>query len=171
VRKSKDIPTVRVEIMPPAGGGPRDGSGPRPSAVDAKAMLKKLVEQQVAEIMARREDFLFQPFLATARVSNEIKRLQTVPEQRAWARVFAKHGCTACRSKKVGHGSCGFCSNCYSIIFSRKKAAIRGIEKDGPELPPICDPHEIALKALYGDSNRPALPPGPAAKRAPRRRS
>lgn len=160
----EDTQIVRVEVVPP-----EDHQHRRMSQAEAEAMVKSLVERQVAEIMAQRDEFVFQPFFAAKRVSDEIKRLQTVPEQRAWARVFEKHGCIVCGRKDLNHASCGCCSRCYGRIDQRKRAATRECEKNSRRDIPACDREAVARKALFGSSTMPALPGAPEMKRTGKR--
>jgi len=137
--------------------------------IDAWKVLEGMVKQKVAEIMADREDFAFQPFFNQKKVSAEIRRLQTVPEQRAWSGVFEKHGCIVCHRKDAPHSGCGCCATCYDRIRVWKRDAIRGIEEDGPEQFPIRDQEEIARTALFGTPTAPALPAAPDKKRPGKR--
>jgi hypothetical protein len=135
-----------------------------------KAIMQIEVLRPVrAEAMVRRDDLIFQPFFASRKVFDAIRRLQTVPEQRAWSDVFKKHGCIACGRKDVRHNSCGCCSACYTRILTWKTEAIRGIEEHLLEPPPIRDYMEIARAALSGP-HRPALTAAPDTKRSSRRK-
>lgn len=152
--KNKQVIT-QAEVLRPVQSAP----------IDARKMLEEMVKQKVAEIMAEREDFVFQPFFNQKKVSEEIRRLQTVPEQRAWSRVFEKRGCIVCRRKDARHCSCACCDTCYYQILRWKRDAIREIE-DGPEQFPIRDLEEIAREALFGPPTVPALPAAPDTKRS-----
>jgi hypothetical protein len=56
-------------------------------------ILKTLVQQGIAEALATRDEFFFEPWFRSRQVSYEIKRLQTVPERKKWALFFGHHDC------------------------------------------------------------------------------
>lgn len=97
-------PALRVvaELLPPEPHSPR---------TDMEA-LERLVAEKVHEILADRDDLLMQPFFASRKVSHELRRLQTVTEQRKWSLYFADWGCLICGKKRALHGGCGMCSSC-----------------------------------------------------------
>ena len=103
-----------------------------------EAELNRRVDIRVAEILARRDDF--QPYFQSRRVAQELKRIQSVPEQRSWALVYEQWGCTHCKTKKRPHSSCGMCGPCKIKWVYRKKAAERELsgEKERPT-PRKCD--------------------------------
>ena len=103
-----------------------------------EAEVDRRVDIRVAKIMAHRDDF--QPYFQSRRVAQELKKLQSVPEQRSWALVYEQWGCTHCRSKKRPHSSCGMCGPCKTTWLYRKKAAERELsgEKEHP-IPRKCD--------------------------------
>ena len=76
---------VEAELMPSADMILRAG-------VDEKT-LNRLVQQKVAEIMAERDVIVFEPFFRSRQIAYELKRLQTVPEQRKWTVYFDRYGC------------------------------------------------------------------------------
>ena len=103
-----------------------------------EAEIQRLAEIKIAEIMAGRDDF--QSYFQTRRVAHALKRIQSVPEQRAWSLVYERHGCTHCRTKVRPHASCGMCGPCKTKWLYRKKAAERELsgEKEQP-VPRHCD--------------------------------
>jgi hypothetical protein len=82
-----------------------------------KAELDRLVQEKVAEIMAQRDAFVFEPFFRSRQIAYELKRLQTVSEQQKWSVRFERKGCLACQTKDAIHVGCGMCQNCYPRIF------------------------------------------------------
>ena len=114
VRPTVEI--IRANLVPPA---------PPPVPAKLEAVLNRLVQQQVAEILARREDFLFEPSFRSKRVKDEIRRHQTMFERRRWAVYFERWGCLTCHRKKVMHGGNGFCPTCRLRIVYRLKAIER----------------------------------------------
>lgn len=149
MRKQKKIQTVRVEILPPA------DRETRRNPADAAAALKKLVEKQVAEIMARRDAFLLRPFFDQKKISYEIKRLQTVPEQRKWTLYFKRFGCLLCGSRRTAHCGCGMCQRCYRKTFNRLRSVLRECERRPEDAQyDIRNEEEIARAALAGGTGR-----------------
>jgi len=151
-KKSNGIQTIRVEVMPP-----ENTNAPHLGPVDAKKMLKELVERQVAEIMAQRDEFVFQPFFQNQKVSNEIRRLQTMPERNKWGRYYDRWGCLRCGTRKVPHMTLGMCRACYSTTVSRLITVIKDPERNRSEN--SCPPDDVAViaqRALMAPSD--ALP-------------
>jgi hypothetical protein len=82
-------------------------------------ILDALVQQRVAETLAERDEFRFEPFFRTRQVAYEIRRLQTVPERKKWAVYFELHGCVACQKRDRPHASNGFCNCCHARVFTQ----------------------------------------------------
>jgi hypothetical protein len=160
-KKKNEIQTIRVEVMPP-----ENPNSPRLGPDDAKKLLKELVQRQVAEIMAQRDEFLFQPFFQQKKVADEIKRLQTVPERNKWNRYYHRWGCLACRTRKVPHCSLGMCAGCHGRIIQRLKSVIADTKEtiEQPE-----DVEATALRALLLGSTEEATEGQIHGKRARRR--
>ena len=152
----RKIETVRVEILPPSD---RDR---RRDPADAAAALKKLVEKQVAEIMARCDDFLLRPFFDQNKISNELKRLQTVPEQRKWKLYFERFGCLLCDTRRTPHWACGMCQHCYRRTYSRLRTILRECERPSEKSQyDVLNQEKIARAALgigTGTRSRRSLP-------------
>ena len=81
--------------------------------------LRKLVQQQVAEIMAERDALVFEPFFRGRQVSYEIKRLQSVPEQEKFRIGYERYGCMDCKTQGRPHAGNNLCDRCRSKWFSR----------------------------------------------------
>lgn len=149
--------TSRVEIV-----GPND----RPRK-DPEQALREMVEREVAEILVTREAFVLEPFLRSRKVSNEIKRMQTVPEWQKWGRYFALWGCLICGARDSLHGGCGMCQHCYKRTANRLKTVIKshkGRYEDGQYERLVHDQQNIAMQALAGEVKSEALPSLPAAE-------
>jgi hypothetical protein len=82
-----------------------------------KAELDRIVKQKVAEIMAERDAFIFEPFFRSRQIAYELKRLQTIPEQEKWSIFYERKGCLACETRVEIHAGCGMCKNCYQRTF------------------------------------------------------
>ena len=113
-----------VESLPPEASLPA-------SLPTTPAELDHRMEQKLAEMLARRDDTAFQPYLGRRAVYREIKRLQSVSEQRAWAVVYERHSCTHCRTRVRPHSACGLCTLCYPKISGQKRAIEKELAKEG----------------------------------------
>jgi Zn-finger nucleic acid-binding protein len=102
-----------VELLPSPTAITRARSG-----VD-EAELRRLVKEQVAEIMAGRDAIAFEPFFRSRQVAYELKRLQSVPEQKKFSVAFARYGCMVCETRKTIHAGNGMCPQCRGRWFTR----------------------------------------------------
>lgn len=147
------IENVSIEVSPETEANP-------PDPVE---FVKALVEQHIAQLVTQRDNFRFRPFFDEKRVSQEIKRLQTIPETLAWSRVFREHGCLHCHKRHVAYASCGCCQDCYDRILAWKKKAVRDLGTNEPEIEirellAACDPRKLARAALAGSVESAQLP-------------
>jgi hypothetical protein len=143
---------TKTEVLPPA-----------PLAVipDMRAMLDKLVEEKVAEIMSKDAPALFQPYFQSKRVATEIRRNQTVTDHERWTAYYRKWGCDVCGQKKHGHFSLGRCANCHHRTFKRLRAIMREMASANASAPVFEDrAGDLARQAL-----QPLSPPLPPEKR------
>ena len=103
-----------------------------------EAEVNRLVDIRVAEVLASRDEF--QPYFQSRRVAQELKKLQSVPQQRSWSLVYEHWGCSHCDTKERPHAGCGMCRPYYTKWLYRKKAAERELsgEKERP-IPRKCD--------------------------------
>jgi hypothetical protein len=81
--------------------------------------LLKIVQVEVAKTMAERDALAFEPFFRSRQVAYELKRLQTVPEQRKWSIWYERYGCLDCKSQDDPHAGNGLCSICRGKVFRR----------------------------------------------------
>ncbi len=72
---------------------------------------------------------LFEPWFRNRQESFEIKRTQTVPEQRKWSVYYETWGCVCCKKKKLPHKSLGFCQACYLRVSQRIKEILKNAER------------------------------------------
>lgn len=110
--------TAAIELLPSPATIVRQRSG-----ID-KAELERLVQQKVAEIMAERDAVVFEPFFRSRQIAYELKRLQTVPEQRKWSVWFERYGCLVCETRERIHVGNGMCTQCYARTFNTLKQII-----------------------------------------------
>ena len=101
-----------------------------------QAKLERLVQQKVAETLAARELFVFEPFFRTRQVAYEIRRLQTVPELKKWSVYYDRYGCLFCKEQTLPHASHGFCRRCLSRVSSQLNEIIRDLVRDTGERNP-----------------------------------
>lgn len=90
-----------------------------------KAALMRLAAELAAQMVAQKEQFLFEPFFRERQTAYALKRLQTVSEQQTWKIYYARFGCMICETTERIHGGCGMCSTCYCNNLQRLKQ-IRG---------------------------------------------
>jgi len=100
----------------------------RRTQVDAST-LQKLVQQQVAEALAQRDAAVFEPFFRSRQVAYELRRLQSVPEQKKWSVYYERHGCQQCKSADLIHAGNGYCPRCYSRMCQILKGIIRELSE------------------------------------------
>ena len=96
----------------------------------ASAMLYHLIEQKVAKILAARDSFLLESDLREKLVAQQIRRLQTIPQQKKWPRYYERFGCRECYQKTRPHGSTGYCAPCWAKITNRLKEVVAELEKE-----------------------------------------
>jgi len=90
-----------------------------------EAEIRRLAVEMAVQIVAQKEQFLFEPFFRSRQVAYELKRLQNVSEQRTWKIYYVRFGCMVCETTERIHGGCGMCCRCYSNNLGRLKQ-IRG---------------------------------------------
>lgn len=153
---------VKVEIVAP-------DRGPRP---DAAAVLREIVQREVAKALASRDDFIFQPFLQSKRVSDEIRRIQNVPERQKWRKYFDRWGCVVCGTKTEIYdgGGCGMCRSCHSRIFQRLQQILKKSGRSEECTPPRDDEALARAALLDGSKMLPAAAAEPGPAKARRRR-
>lgn len=124
--KSNSQPPLHIELIPSPATLQRESTG-----ID-KAELTRLVQEKVAEIMAERDAFVFEPFFRSRQVAYELKRLQNIPEQQKFAVSFERYGCMICETRERIHGGNGMCTLCHGKWFSRLTQIIAEGIKDQP---------------------------------------
>ena len=122
-KKNQLVKVEPVEILPPEVRLPA-------RLPTTAAEFDRMMEQKFAEMLARRDDTAFQPYLQGRRLYQELRKLQTVPERRAWAVQYERHSCTHCRTQVRPHRACGLCTLCYPKIFGQKRAIEKELGKE-----------------------------------------
>ena len=130
-------------------------------AAEFKRLIAEVVDERVKAAMSGPHS-IFEPWFGSKEVAHEIKRRQTVAEQRKFVNCYAKHGCAICSTKSVPHGALAMCERCYHRLADRLKSAVREHSNDSP--PNFSDGAHIAQEALARTSAAPvqALPGVPA---------
>ena len=122
---------------------------PRDLEFDFKRMVAQFVEEQVREAMSHRTDSTFQPFFQTKEIANEIKRRQTVTEQRKFIYAYEDYGCAVCGTKDRPHRSLSMCFPCHSRFGQRLLASMRKREpKPDSVQPTFMDTVRMARASL-----------------------
>ena len=132
--------------------------GPRK---DPAQMMRELVEREVAEILHKRDAFIFEPFFRTKKVADEIRRLQTIPEWKRWGRRFIKYGCLDCKTRDANHVGCVLCEKCYRRTKAQLLAGDREDRSSYQQEQVFIDQEDIARHALVGDVEAFAALPAP----------
>lgn len=127
---------------------------PRTAQSDA-GLLERLVQQEVAKALATKDGFLFEPSFRSKRVSDEIRRLQTIPERKVHALRFQLYGCLNCGTKKASHYAYAYCASCYHREQALRKK-LRSQLEHAQEPPRFTDLTALAKKALHSVDALPA---------------
>ena len=111
-------------------------------APNIRAQLDAYIEQKIAEIIGADKTGLFQPFFQRKEIAREIKKLETVPQQRKWHSYFDEWGCLVCAEKDRQYVSGGMCAACYSRVKMRLQTIVRFMEIERPDATPL-DPGRL----------------------------
>jgi len=126
MKKKNSLPPLEVELIPSPATILRERTG------FDKAELTQLIQEKVAEIMAERDAFVFEPFFRSRQIAYELKRLQRVPEQQKFSISFERYGCMVCETRERIHGGNGMCGLCHAKWFRRLTQIIAEGIKDQP---------------------------------------
>lgn len=94
-----------------------------------RATVEEIVKRQVAEMLAKSETAVFEPFFRSRQVAHELRRLQSIPEQRVHPLRYERHGCMVCKRDDKGHGGLGMCETCYNRESQLRKRLLRELIK------------------------------------------
>ena len=97
--------------------------------------LVRIVQKEVAKIMADRDAIAFEPFFRSRQIAYELKRLQTIPEQEKWSTCYERYGCLDCKTQERPHAGNGLCNTCRSKWFRRLAQIIAEGIKGEPARP------------------------------------
>jgi hypothetical protein len=107
--------------------------------------LVKIVQTEVAKIMAERDAIVFEPFFRSQQVAREVKRLQSVPEQKKFSIGYERYGCIDCKMQDRPHAGNGMCDRCRPKWFSRYAQIIAEGIKGEPARPGAGTPRSERL--------------------------
>jgi hypothetical protein len=119
------------ELLPPDRGR---------RAEQFKRMVADLIDKQVSEALASNSDALFQPWFQLRKVAYEIKRKQTVTEQRKWTEYFKKYGCIVCSPNARTN---------YGHAIATDKEKIAELRKQGLSWEEIAKEFGVGHNTLY----------------------
>ena len=137
----------RVEVLAPA---------PKvPGVEDFKRIIAEAVERKVSEVLSSAGADL-EPWFQPKKVAYEIRKRQTVTEQRKWSYFFDDWGCVVCGTKDRAHESLGMCSTCHQRTVYRLQSSMRRREKSKAQDERFDDNLRLAREAVAGEL--PALP-------------
>lgn len=121
-----------------------------PAREDTRAMIARLVEERISEIMENKDGADgadLEPFFRPKKVSYEMRRRMTVAEQNRWSYYYEDNGCLICATTDVPHVSLGMCQKCLSRTRERLEASIRK-RHSGDEPETFHDTADLAREAL-----------------------
>jgi hypothetical protein len=87
--------------------------------------IRRLALEMAAQIIAEKEQAIWEPYFRSRQVAYELKRLQNVSDQNSWKIYYLRFGCMMCQTTERVHGGCGKCTRCYAFVLGRLKQ-IRG---------------------------------------------
>lgn len=114
-----------------------------PPLESADAMLNDLIQRKVAEVLASNEAAILEPFFQTKSITTQLRKLQSVTEQRKWSFYFEDYGCLICNTKDVPHSSLGMCQRCIGRTKSRLVVSMRRREAEARR----AEPYKLAKLA------------------------
>jgi hypothetical protein len=113
-----------------------------------RSKLDQFIEQKIVEIMSNRSDGIFEPFCQPQAIATQIRKLQTVAQQRKWTYYFEDWGCLYCHRTDRMHGSLGMCSSCHHKVAERLTLSLRRREKTDSAVSEVRDRRDLAREAL-----------------------
>ena len=116
-RKDELVRVTAVEILPP------ESSSRLLTEQDAR--LQRLVQEEVARILAQKENNLFQPWFTSRVFAQEVRRQQTVEERFKFADFFEGEGCLRCRGQAPQHAGNSLCLRCRNWYADKLKYYMR----------------------------------------------
>lgn len=98
---------------------------PQSSPPRTAAELDLYVQRKLAELIAARDEFAFEPFFRLRRIANEMMRIQTIPERRKWTVFYQRNACLRCQTSIRPHMGNGLCTDCYKWAMGELNKIIR----------------------------------------------
>ena len=130
-----------------------------PAAPNIRAQLDAYIEQKIAEMIGADFTGILEPFFQRKAIAHEIRKLQTLPQQRKWSNYFAEWGCLVCAKKDVRYQANGMCQTCHQRTLLRLQTILRFTEKERPDSPPFAPDRatDLARAAVEGRPSSPDL--------------
>jgi hypothetical protein len=117
--RSKKARTELIRVQPPQ------------PAITNFEKLDLLIQKRVAEAQAS-QGAILEPWFQSKAVGAEIRRHQSIFQQRKWSLYFSKWGCLICRRKTIPHQSRGLCGTCLNRLIQRLTILEREYAKAHP---------------------------------------
>ncbi len=100
-------------------------------ALNPEAWIERIVEKKMSEIAEKRPaSAIFEPFFRSRAITTEIKRRQTIAEQRKWSLYYEKYGCLLCETTDRPHTALGMCCECYGRTKDRLSRLLKEAEAE-----------------------------------------
>jgi hypothetical protein len=115
---------------------------------DHKAMVARMLDERIAELMASAESAELEPFFQSRAVVEAMRARQTIAERNKWRYYSDDYGCLICERTDVPHISLGMCRACLSRTRERLQACMRRRAPDGEHEVTFKDTARLAQEAL-----------------------
>ena len=112
-RKNNLIVATQIEVLPP-------DTAPR-FPVEQTTLVQQIVQEEVAKIIAQKDNNLVQPWITSPAFAQEVRRQQTVEERFKFSDFFEGEGCLRCRRKSHQHAGNSLCLRCRAWFVYRLK--------------------------------------------------
>ena len=96
-------------------------------------LLRQLVQEQIAEALVQKDGLLWEPWFRYRQEAYEIRRLQTVPQQRKMAAYYEYFGCLICGEKERPHAGNACCPRCRGTRDKRFRWIEKRLTAPAPE--------------------------------------
>lgn len=139
MKSSNSIQKVTVEIVAP---------DQRKKAEQIEAYIGEMVNRKVAEIMARQDLAVMQPFFESKKIADELRRIQTAPDWHKFRVYYERWGCLVCATRTEIHRSLGMCPRCYRRTNARLKTICKELNEKSERAEGLIEQERLAYKAL-----------------------
>ncbi len=112
-KKDKLVRVTAVEILPPESSSRL--------LVEQDARFKRIVQEEVAQLLVQKEGNLLQPWFTSPAFAQEVRRQQTVEERFKFSDFFEGEGCLRCRRRTHQHAGNSLCQRCRPWFVDKLK--------------------------------------------------